>query len=696
MDKLPEKPDLLKDFTEINFEEWKKFVENELKGIPFEKKLVTKTYEGINLKPIYDKDDLKNIDFLNSKPGFPDYVRGAELSGYLIKSWNIHQYVPDTLPEDFNKTLVNNLEFGQNCIYIFPDWYTLNNLNPPSHYTKEHYNNGLSIFHYKDFEQALKNVDLYKYPIFIKAGFNGIPIFSLFINYLNKNNIDFERINGAIYIDPYEHLTLYGNIPDSLENTFDSLANLIKWVSDKSDNFKTISVSGLQYHNAGATSIQELAYTFTTAIEYINLLIDRDLDIDTIVKRFSLVFGVGSFYFMEIAKLRAARILWSKIIESYGGNEISRKANITSITSSYNKSTLDPYVNILRTTTEAFSAVLGGTDNIQTNPFDDLNRLPDEFSQRIARNIQIILNSETNLYRLIDPAGGSYYIENLTKQIAQESFKMIKDIIAKGGMLNMLKEEYIHNEIEKIHQLRLNDFVKRKTILVGVNKYANVKEKKLEIKNQDFDYIYKKRFEELQKIKTELGSNIKINVKNILNEVESISKSTIEEIFSLIKTNEDFRIKCIKTQRLAEIFEVLREVTEEIKSKNGYAPNVFLATMGSLKEYKVRADFSREFFEIAGFNIIFKKGYESAEELVNDLKENNPHITVICSTDELYEKYIPLITNEIKKENINTLLVLAGYLENKIEEYKKLGINEFIYIGANAFETLNRIIKKII
>lgn len=700
MQKLPDNIDLLKDFNELNYEEWKKFVEKELKGIPFEKKLINKTYEGINLKPIYDIEDINSIGFLNSKPGFPDYHRGNNATGYLNKSWNIHQLIPDSLPEDFNKTLLKNLQNGQNCIYIYPDWYTLNNLNPPSHYTKEHYNNGLSIFHYKDFEIALSGVDLYKYPIFIKAGFNGVPIFTIFLTYLNKNNIDFKNISGGIYVDPYEYLTLFGNIPDSLESTFDNLTLLTKWISEKSDKFKTINISGLQYHNAGANAIQELAYCFATAIEYINNLLDRNLDIDTIARNITFTLGVGSFYFMEIAKLRAARILWSKIIESYGGNENSRRANILSITSSYNKTILDPYVNILRTTTEAFSAVLGGADSIQTVPFDEYQKLPDEFSQRIARNIQIILNSETNLYRLIDPAGGSYYIEFLTNQIAERSFNIIKNITSNGGMLNLLKNETIHNEIENIHQKKVDDFVKRKYILVGINKYPNVNEKRFEGSNQDFDFIYKKRYNDLVKIRD--SQNLKLDKKisefQILAETNFFTDYTIEDIFNLIKStsNNLLKIKIIKQQRLAEIFEVLREITEEIKLKKGKLPTVFLASMGTLKEYKARTDFAKEFFEIAGFNIITTRGYESASEVIKEILNYNPDIITICSTDELYTKYVPLIMEEINKNQINSLIVLAGNPENQKEDYKNLGVDEFIYLGVNAFETLNRIIKRII
>ncbi len=703
MIELPEKIQLLKDFVELNYEEWKKFVEVELKGIPFDKKLVTKTYEGIDLKPIYDIDDIKNLEQLKSKPGYPDFIRGTGISGYLIENWNIHQSIHNTLPEDFNNILSHNLKYGQNCIYLYPDWYSISNLNPPSHYTKEHYYNGLSIFHHSDFDNIFKNIDIYKYPVYIKTGFNGLPIFMLFYTFLKKHGLDFNKIKGGLYTDPYEHLVLYGSLPDSLKNTFDSLAILTDWISNNSDNFKTINVSGLPYHNSGATTIQELAYCFATAIEYINNLLERNLDINKIARSFTFTFGIGPFYFMEIAKLRAARMLWSKIIASYGGNEDSRKIHITSVTSTYNKSILDPYVNILRTITETFSAVLGGANSIQTAPFDESIRLPDEFSQHIARNVQIILNSEANLYRLIDPAGGSYFVEYLTNQIAQNTYKYVKEIISKGGFLHLLKNEIIQKEIEKIHELKVNDFAKRKYILVGVNKYSNTNEKRLESNNQDFEYIYQKRYKDLQKIKESQNNSERIstiNKENILKEIdkEFITELTIEDIFNFIKSpsQEILKIKTIKQKRLAEIFEVLKEVTNEIKLKRGKAPVVFLATMGSLKEYKARAEFSREFFEVGGFNVIIGKGYNSGEEAIKEALKNSPEIIVICSTDELYKEFVPQITTELSRNKIKIILVLAGYPEEQVEHYKKLGIDEFIYLGVNAFETLNNIIKRII
>jgi methylmalonyl-CoA mutase len=702
MNKLPEKLKLKDDFPEVSYDEWKKVVEKDLKGQPFDKKLITNTPEGIALKPIYNKEDIENIPFIDSKPGFANYVRGTNTSGYLNEIWSVHQEIPFTVPEEFNKELTEVLEKGQNCIVINPSRITLMNLPVKEHYMHTDFGDGLSIITSSDFDKAFRNIDITNFPVFINAGFDSIPLLALFVAYLKKNNIDFKKISGGVFADPYDYLVRNGNLPLSTDETFGHLAEVIKWTEKNISNLKTVGISTLSYHNAGASAIQELAYAFSTAVDYINNLLERGINIDSIALNIRFTFGVGSFYFMEIAKLRAARILWQKIIHHYGGSELSQKIDILAVTSKYNQTVRDPYVNMLRTTTEAFSAILGGADSIQTNPFDETFRLPDEFSMRIARNTQIILQEESNLHRLIDPAGGSYYIESLTSEIAISVWKLFREIQNNGGMLEALRKDIPQIETEKVHNQRIKDFAKRKSVIVGVNMYANPKESMPEEREQDFENIYRKLFDEYKEDRKNVDeaeiSEI-FSGKNILDaSIEcAMSGGSREDVAkNIFRTNGEDNIKAVKPVRASEIFEILRDVTDDIKDKTGNTPSVFLAAMGPVKQHKARADFSRGFLEVAGLKVIYNKGYDIPADAVSDAVKSGAKAIVICSTDETYPELVPQITGEVKKQSPHMLILLAGYPKEQIEQFKSYGVDEFIYLGADVYSTLNRILKRLI
>lgn len=707
MDKLPDKLNLKQDFPEVSYDEWKTVVEKDLKGQPFDKKLITKTYEGIDLKPIYNKKDLENIPFKDLKPGFINFVRGTKTSGYLNDIWNLHQEIPCVKPSEFNEALLDALDRGQNSILISPNKITIQNLPVSEHYTLTDDSDGLSVFTAEDFETALKNIDLTAYPVFINAGFNGIPLFSLFVAYLKKKKIDLKKISGGVIIDPYAYLIQYGSLPVSLKDTFDHLEEIIKWADINLGDFRAIGVSGLDYHNSGASAVQELAYAFATAVDYVNNLLDRGIDFNTVASKTRFSFGVGSFYFMEIAKLRSAKILWQKISEQYGGNEKSQKIDILAVTSKYNQTVRDPYVNLLRTTTEAFSSVLGGADAIQTNPFDETFRYSDEFSRRIARNTQIILEEESNLSRLIDPAGGSYYIESLTSELSSAAWKLFKEIQSQGGMLEVLKKNIPQNETEKVHGQRIKDYAKRKSVIVGVNMYANPKDEKLELRNQNFGKIYAGLYKDFISGREKINKNkLNILLSDLKKSGGAVFESAVECAFNgasredisvnIFIPGEEVHIKSLKPVRASEIFEILRDVTDDINDKTGKTPSVFLAAMGTAKQHKARADFSRGFLEVAGLNVIYKKGYESAKEAVSDAVNSGAKAIAVCSTDETYPELVPQISAEVKKQSPGMLIILAGYPKEQIETLKSSGIEEFIYMGADVYDTLNRILKRLI
>ncbi len=680
--------------------DWKSQVEADLNGEPFDKSLVTRTYEGINLQPLYTSNDIKDLPQINNYPGFENFLRGSKTYGYTGHDWEIAEEYTQALPEDLNEALRSDLQRGLNSINILLDNPTMLGLDADQSKAGEVGKNGLSISGVKKMHVLFKDIDLRDRPININCGFSSLPFTALFKAYTDELRISLMNIKGSIISDPYDYLVLYGKLPISLTQIFDEIAISTELIIKSNSPIKTIGVSGLSYHNAGASAVQELAFSLATGVDYLNKMTDRRLKINDIAKRMKFTFGVGSFYFMEVAKLRAARMLWSKILEAYEASEENRKMFIHAKTSNINQTYLDPYVNMLRTTTEAFSAIVGGVDSLHTNPFDESFNQSDDFSKRIARNTQIILKEESHLDQVIDPAGGSFFVEKLTDDIAKAAWKLFQQIDEMGGMLKSIQSGYIQDEIEKMADAKKKDFAKRKTVLVGTNKYANTKEKMMGITPIDYNSIYVKRVDYTRKYKmAKDGDEREEIIKKLEENSDPVSYDLIEnaieayldgatfgEVSKSIRATSDrgISVKPLKQFRLAEEFEELRIASNSFKLKSGSKPKIFLATMGPIKQYKARADFSSAFFEVGGFDIVYPKGFTNTNDAVKAAIKSKAQAVVICSTDDNYLNLVPPIVKGIKEKSKDTTVILAGYPKDQIEEHKKSGIDDFIFLGADA------------
>jgi methylmalonyl-CoA mutase len=414
---------------------------------------------------------------------------------------------------------------------------------------------------------------------------------------------------------------------------------------------------------------------------------------------------------MEVAKLRAARVLWNKILEAYSVKEENRKIFIHGKTSQFNQTYFDPYVNMIRTTTEAFSAIVGGVDSLQTNAYDESFNLSDDFSRRLARNTQIILKEESHLEQVIDPAGGSYFVEKLTDNIANATWKLFQTIEEKGGMLKAIQSGFVQDEIAKIADVKKKDFAKRKSVLVGTNMYANPKEEMIEIKKIDLNAVYKKRVEYIQKYRITCDNKKHSSILDKLQKIADtksfelidsavdafLEGASLGEISKSIRASGEkgISVNPLIKFRISEMFEELRIESEKYKLKTGSKPKIFLATMGPLKQFKGRADFSRAFFEVGGFEIVYPNGFANTDEAVKSAIDSKAQAVVICSTDDTYPELVPQIVKGIKEKSKDVSVILSGYPKDQIEAHKKSGVDDFIYLGADAHLVISTLWKKI-
>jgi len=699
------------DFPPPTFEEWIIQVEKDLKGASYEKKLITKTYEGIDLNPIYTINDIKGSPFINSLPGKNNSVRGNYLSGYHGRSWDVKQEIKVADVEEFNTELHEALKNGQNCVNILVDTATKLGLDADYAPTEQVGDKGLSISAVNSLKRALSNIDFNLLPLYLDSGYNSVPIISLINAYFKTNKIDISKLQGAITADPIAHLSIYGELPVNQDFIFNMMTYSIQWTSKYAPRIRTIGINTMPYINAGANSVQELAYAMSTVVYYLNQLIDRNIDAAEAINKIQFTFGMSTNYFMEIAKLRAAKVLLTSIAGEYGVDTKTLKINIGAKSSSFYQTNLDPCVNLLRSTTETFSAILGGVNNITTSTFDESARIPDNFSRRIARNTQTVLREESHLDQIIDPAGGSYYIENLTEELAIKAWDLFKEIENKGGIFESLNKGLVQNSISEVAEARKKDINKRKSVIVGTNMFADIKENQLAQRKFDQTAYQKKRAEYLKKYrlngtkeKHELVMD-KLNSISTFNSAEIIGTiteayligTTLGEISSSLTSShkENIIIEKLSNRRASEGFEELRQKALEYKTENGSLPKVFLANWGSLKDYKARADFSKGFFEVGGFDIIDPKGFGSIEDAVMGSLNSGAPVIAICSTDDNYTQVVSQLTKAIKDKNPDIQVILAGYPKDQIQEYTKAGIDDFIFLGADVMQVLISLYSKI-
>ncbi len=684
---------LLSEFPIPTKEEWRNATDKLLKGKPYDKIMLTKTYEGIQLEPIYWQDNFEKLELKDNLPGTENYLRSTNLLGYRGKEWNIAQEIPYAFPDEFNQALLHDLNSGQNSVNIILDEPSYLSQDPNQSREGEVGKNGVSIANLEDLELALKDVLLDIIHLDINAELNAAEFTSLVIAFAKKNNFDLSKLSANIGYDPIKFLLTNGKLPKSIDSYFDEMYKLTKWVNDQNLNIRTISVSGLDYCNAGASAVDELTFVFSTATLYIKELIKRGLNIDQIAGKIKFEFGIGQNFFMEISKLRSARVLWTNIVSAFGGSDESKKMFIHAKSSLINKTKYDPYVNMLRTTTEAFSAILSGVDSICTTPFDSIFGKPTEFSRRIARNQQIILKEEVKLENVIDPAGGSWFVEELTNQIIDTVWGKFQAIEKKGNFLSSIKESYPQNIIKETAEKRLKNILIRRDVVVGTNMFANNIETPLEFREPDFKNIFKVRSEYYSNYKK---PEIEIKDFNIDEMISAFEKgATLNQVYSSLENKKDsLSVNTIKTIRLTEIFEELRDNMESYKKENGKAANICLLNIGTISEYKGRSDFSKAFFEVGGFNVIQTKADINAITTAKEALTIEDDVFVICSSDKNYENIVPEVCKYIKAEKPKATIVLAGYPKDKVEDYSKSGVDLFIHARANSYE-LNKNIQVI-
>lgn len=713
-----------KDFPPVSFdefempgyEEWVEACNALLKGKPFEKIMYTPTYEGITFSPIYTyqtgPDATKDILPTDNYPGMGDFLRGQRVNGYKEQPWGIAQACDETLPKETNELLKTEIERGSTVYHVRVDSATLDSVDVMD--AKHPGDIGVSITTLEDMHDLIDGLDLDHIPFMMYAGTSSVGLLALLAAARKAQGKTMSDVEGVVGANPLAQLVKKGRNQISLAESYDEMAACIRWAKDNAPKLRTVMVRSDVFSRGGAQAVQEVAYTFGMAVEYVRELLDRGLSIHDIAQSFYFGFNTGATFFIEIAKLRAARVVWANIMAAFGAEEEDRAMKIHARPALFTKTIFDPGVNMLRTTTEAFSAVVGGVDTYENTPYDETVRKGDAFSRRIARNLQIMLQEEFGMLRPIDPAGGSWALEALTKELTEKIWAEFQKVESLGGMTKALEAGYPQEEIAKVLEKRFKNLDFRKDSAVGNNMYPNMTEILLEPRPEDTEGLRKTLTDQANAYRADQDLAARVAALSALKTAKDAALvdvamdafaagATMGEVREILSTGEGSQaVTPVAPHRWTERFEDLRFTTEKFVKETGKNVEVFLANMGRIPQHKARADFSTSFLQVGEFNVHLNDGFQDDENMsafdkcAQAAAEFPYDAAVICSTDATYPDIVPELAPKLKKALPEgcVLFVAGAQPKDKEELYRAAGVDDFISVKSNCYETLRMLQKK--
>ena len=700
VENFPDVP--LDEFTPPTDEEWKAACEALLKGAPFEKKMFTKTYEGITFDPMYTRKHTEDILPKGVMPGMGDYLRGVDAAGHIGKPWGIAQACDETLPAENNELLRHEHDKGATIYHIVLD--TASRTGVDARQAEAVGDTGTSVTTVEDMHVLLTGLDLAKFPLYVYAGANAVPLLALVAAARRASGEDMAEVRGIVGADPIGALAADGKLPASLDAHYDSLAAAARWATVNAPHLRTVFVRSDVYSNGGANDVQEVASVLATATAYLRALCERGLTIDEAASQIAFAFSMGANFFLQIAKLRAVRPLWAQIVGAFGGSAEAQKMRIHARPALFFKTIYDPYVNMLRNTTEIFSGVVGGIDSFESAPFDEPIRKGDEFSRRIARNVQIMLQEEFGLLQPIDPAGGSWAVETLTRQMQEKIWAEFQRIEKEGGIIAALRAGSLQESVAAVLAARFKNADLRRDRIVGNNMYPNMTETLLETRAEDTAALKAQRTADIDAYLSDIDVKHRDEALASLRQAHSVDHAveaalagaTIAELMTAVtEGNGAETVTAIAPHRWSERFEALRQRTEEYKEEKNDNVKIFLANMGPIPQHKARADFTTGFLQVGAFEVLGNDGFKTVEEAADAARASGADAVVICSTDATYPEIVPALAPKLHEVLPKARVFLAGAApKDLLETYKEAGIDEYISVRANCYEILESLQKQ--
>ena len=698
-----------------SIDEWRKLVSGELRGKPIEE-LTWKTPEGIDVKPLYTAEDTKDIPHKDNLPGFFPYTRGVKGSMYAGRPWTIRQYAGFSTAEESNAFYHRNLAAGQMGLSIAFDLATHRG------YDSDHVRvegdvgkAGVAIDSVEDMKILFDGIPLDKMSVSMTMNGAVIPCLAFYIVAAEEQGVARDKLSGTIQNDILKEFMVRNTYIYPPEPSMRIVSDIIAYTSKEMPKYNSISISGYHMQEAGSNQLQELAYTLANGMEYVRAAKAIGLDVDDFAPRLSFFFAIGMNFFMEVAKLRAARTIWAQIMDNFGAkNPKSMMLRTHCQTSGASLTEKDPYNNVVRTTIEAMASMLGGTQSLHTNSFDEAMALPTDTSARIARNTQIILQEETNMTNVVDPLGGSYYVETLTNNLVQEAWKIISDIEDMGGMTKAVAKGLPKLNIEKAAALKQARIDKGEETVVGVNKYRLKEEDDINILEIDNVAVRNSQIKKLNKVKKYRDEKKCAHALEALTKAASSSDNLLEKAIDAARARATLgeisdAMEVVFGRHRAEVKSIsgvyggayagdenyvdIQKQIVEFSDKVGRRPRILVAKMGQDGHDRGAKIIATAFADI-GFDVDVGPLFQTPAETAREAVENDVHIIGVSSQAAGHKTLIPSLIEALKSEGADDILVIAGGVipAQDYDELYKSGVAAIFGPGTNIPDAASKIL----
>lgn len=658
---------LAADFPAATRAQWRALVDKVLKGADFERRLVRRTYDGILVQPLYTAEETAGLGEAAGLPGATPYVRGAMVAGTVVGGWDIRQHHAHPDPTTANAQILEDLERGVTSIQLRLDQALTAGGTEPD---------GVVVHDLTDLERALEGVYLDLAPVGLEAGPRFAEAAALLLSFLERRGIDRATARADLNADPIGALARGQAF--ELPVAHGRSMELAQEVAAFWPGVTTFLADGRPYSAAGATEAQELACMVATGIYYLRALAEAGIPVAEAARQIAFGLTADADFFPAVAKLRALCRLWAHVLQVAGAPDAAGFMRLHAETAARMFSRRDPYVNMLRSTVAAFAAAAGGATSITVLPFDHALGLPDAFARRIARNTQLILLEESNLHRVIDPAGGAWYVETLTDELARKAWAIVQEIERRGGMVPALFEGYPQGLIAASWAERAKNIATRRDPLTGVSEFPNLHEEPRRTEAYDAGKLVASARSKLAAARTGGMSLADLLVRARTGAALGAPTFAASGVTPL------------PVHRLGEAFETLRDRSDAVLARIGERPRVFLCNLGRLAEFTARATFAKNLFEAGGFETVPSDPLPSTEDVGHAFKASGARLTAICSSDENYAAMAEDAARALKRAHAGRIYLMGRPDEAQRAAYEAAGIDEFVYMGADVLDTLKR------
>jgi methylmalonyl-CoA mutase len=669
-------------FEKKTLQDWEKLASKEIKK-ETTAGLVWDTAEGIAVKPLYTQADLENLENVDTLPGFAPFLRGPKATMYAGRPWTVRQYAGFSTAEESNAFYRRNLAAGQQGLSVAFDLATHRG------YDSDHPRvvgdvgkAGVVIDSILDMEVLFKDIPLADVSVSMTMNGAVLPILALYIVAAEEQGVSQDKLAGTIQNDILKEFMVRNTYIYPPAPSMRIIADIIEYTSQKMPKFNSISISGYHIQEAGANNVQELAFTLADGIEYVKAALAKGLEVDQFAPRLSFFFAIGMNFFMEIAKLRAARFLWSELMSQFNPkNPLSLALRTHCQTSGWSLTEQDPYNNVIRTTIEAMAAVLGGTQSLHTNALDEAIALPTEHSARIARNTQLVIQEETGIIKVVDPLAGSYYLESLTASLIEEARNLINEIDSLGGMTKAIESGMPKLKIEESAARKQARIDIGQEVIVGVNKYKLAEESQIETLDIDNTAVRESQIARLKKLRAERDEAVcQAALQVITNVAESgqgnllevcvdaaRKRATVGEISDAMEKifgRHKAEIKLVsgvygKVFEQNEEFAALKKEVDDFAEAEGRRPRILIAKMGQDGHDRGAKIIATAFADV-GFDVDMGPLFQTPEETAKMAVENDVHVVGVSSLAAGHKTLVPQLIAELKKLGAADIVVVCG------------------------------------